>query len=57
MPSTAKNNVLLIIVDDIGLDATIGYNVGSQKPNMPNLQNLINSGVKISMETDMSSIS
>jgi len=46
VPSTAKNNVLLIIVDDIGLDATIGYNVGSQKPNMPNLQNLINSGVK-----------
>jgi len=38
--------VLLIIVDDIGLDATIGYNIGSQKPNMPNLQNLINSGVK-----------
>ena len=37
----AKNNVLLIIVDDIGLDATIGYNIGSQKPNMPNLQNLI----------------
>jgi predicted AlkP superfamily pyrophosphatase or phosphodiesterase len=36
-----KNNVLLIIVDDIGLDATIGYNIGSQKPNMPNLQNLI----------------
>ena len=42
----AKNNVLLIIVDDIGLDATIGYNIGSQKPNMPNLQNLISSGVK-----------
>ena len=43
---TTKNNVLLIIVDDIGLDATIGYNIGSQKPNMPNLQNLISSGVK-----------
>ena len=41
-----KNNVLLIILDDIGLDATIGYNIGSQKPNMPNLQNLISSGVK-----------
>ena len=44
--TTTKNNVLLIIVDDVGLDATIGYNIGSQKPNMPNLQNLINSGVK-----------
>ena len=42
----SKNNVLLIIADDIGLDATIGYNIGAQKPNMPNLQNLINSGVK-----------
>ena len=43
---SAKNNILLIILDDVGLDATIGYNVGSQKPNMPNLQNLISSGVK-----------
>ena len=43
---SAKNNILLIIVDDVGLDATIGYNVGSQKPNMPNLQNLISSGIK-----------
>ena len=39
----SKNNVLLIIADDIGLDATIGYTIGAQKPNMPNLQNLINS--------------
>ena len=44
--AVTKNNVLLIVVDDIGLDATIGYNIGSQKPNMPNLQNLISSGVK-----------
>jgi arylsulfatase A-like enzyme len=44
--SISTNNVLLIIADDIGLDATIGYNIGAQKPNMPNLQNLINSGVK-----------
>ena len=44
--SISTNNVLLIIADDIGLDATIGYNTGAQKPNMPNLQNLINSGVK-----------
>ena len=41
-----KNNILLIIVDDVGLDATIGYSIGSQKPNMPNLQNLISSGIK-----------
>tara|TARA_B100000614_G_scaffold255874_1_gene273521 strand:- start:207 stop:1535 length:1329 start_codon:yes stop_codon:yes gene_type:complete len=40
------NNVLLIVADDIGLDATIGYDVGSQKPYLPTLQRLINSGVK-----------
>jgi arylsulfatase A-like enzyme len=30
----------------MGLDASPGYNVGTLKPNMPNLQNLINSGIK-----------
>lgn len=39
-------NILLIIADDMGLDATPGYDIGSIKPNMPNLQNLINSGIK-----------
>lgn len=39
-------NILLIIADDMGLDATPGYNIGSVKPNMPNLQSLITSGVK-----------
>ena len=38
-------NVLLIIADDMGLDASPGYNVGTLKPNMPNLQNLINRGI------------
>ncbi len=42
----AKNNVLLIIADDMGLDASVGYNIGNQKPNMPNLEKLINSGLK-----------
>ena len=39
-------NVLLIIADDMGLDASPGYNIGTLKPNMPNLQNLINSGIR-----------
>ncbi|MDO5980626.1 sulfatase-like hydrolase/transferase [Flavivirga spongiicola] len=39
-------NILLIIADDMGLDAAPGYDIGSTKPNMPNLQNLINSGIK-----------
>ena len=30
----------------MGLDASPGYNVGTLKPNMPNLQNLINSGIR-----------
>ena len=38
--------MLLIITDDMGLDATPGYNIGTLKPNMPNLQNLANSGIK-----------
>lgn len=43
---TSNPNVLLIIADDMGLDATPGYNIGSLKPNMPNLENLINNGIK-----------
>lgn len=39
-------NILLVIADDMGLDACPGYNIGSMKPNMPNLQSLMNSGVK-----------
>lgn len=42
----SKPNILLIIADDMGLDATPGFNVGSVKPNTPNLQNMINSGVR-----------
>ena len=41
-----KPNILLIIADDMGLDATPGYNIGSVKPNMPNLQEMINEGIR-----------
>ncbi|WP_025740474.1 sulfatase-like hydrolase/transferase [Aquimarina pacifica] len=41
----ASPNVMLIIADDMGLDASPGYGIGNIKPNMPNLQNMINSGV------------
>ncbi|WP_298509853.1 sulfatase-like hydrolase/transferase [uncultured Kordia sp.] len=47
-PSSSKPNILLIIADDMGLDATPGFDVGTIKPNMPNLQNMINSGVRFS---------
>lgn len=38
-------NILLIIADDMGLDATPGYNIGTTKPNMPNLDNLMSTGI------------
>ncbi len=44
--TTSENpNILLIIADDMGLDASPGYSLGTIKPNMPNLQQLINTGV------------
>ena len=43
-PSTP--NILLIIADDMGLDATPGFNVGTIKPTMPNLQKMISSGIR-----------
>ncbi len=45
-PQNAAPNILLIIADDMGLDATPGYNIGSEKPNMPHLQSLMDSGIK-----------
>ncbi len=44
----SKPNILLIIADDMGLDATPGYEIGSVKPNMPNLQDMIDNGVRFS---------
>ena len=44
--NSSKPNILLVIADDMGLDATPGYDVGSIKPNTPNLQTLINEGIR-----------
>lgn len=44
-PITSSPNILLVIADDLGKDATPNFNEGSVKPNMPTLQNLINSGI------------
>ncbi len=45
-PPQNTPNILLIIADDMGLDATPGYTIGNIKPNMPTLESLINSGLK-----------
>ena len=39
-------NILLIIADDMGLDATPNYNIDGIKPNMPILQSLMSNGIK-----------
>lgn len=39
-------NILLVIADDMGLDASPSYNIGTTKPNMPNLQSIMSSGIK-----------
>ena len=43
---SSKPNILLVIADDMGLDATPGYEMGSVKPNMPYLQAMIDSGIR-----------
>ena len=45
IPNT-EPNILLIIADDFGVDASPGYNIGTLKPYMPNLQKLMDAGVK-----------
>ncbi len=43
--SDSKPNILLIIADDFGLDACPNYDIGTVKPNVPHLQELINQGI------------
>ena len=43
---TTKPNILLIIADDLGLDAAPGYDIGALKPVMPNIQNMIDNGLR-----------
>lgn len=43
--SSNSPNILLIIADDMGVDATPGYTLGNIKPNMPTLQKLQSEGI------------
>ncbi len=38
-------NIILVIADDVGIDSSPCYEVGAEKPNMPNLEALCESGV------------
>ena len=44
-PTSNPPNVLFIIADDIGIEATPGYPIGAIKPNMPNLERLAVEGI------------
>lgn len=44
-PTISKPNILLVIADDLGKDATPNYQEGTVKPNMPTLQALMNNGI------------
>lgn len=43
--TTTQPNILLIIADDMGLDATPNYNIGAAKPSMPVLEGLMREGI------------
>ena len=43
---TSGPNILLVIADDMGLDASPGYSLGKTKPSMPSLMSLMDSGIK-----------
>ena len=38
-------NILIIIGDDLGVDAMNGYNLGNFKPNTPHLDSIRNNGL------------
>lgn len=39
-------NILFVIADDMGVDASPGYDIGTVKPQMTNMQDLITTGVR-----------
>lgn len=43
--TSSKPNIILIIADDVSKDAIPNYTEGSVKANMPNLQNLMSTGI------------
>jgi arylsulfatase A-like enzyme len=44
-PIAGARNILLIIADDLGIDASPCYEIGAEKPEMPNLEQMCREGV------------
>ena len=44
--NSTSPNILLVIADDLGIDAMPGYAAGVQKPNLPTLDRLANTGIR-----------
>ncbi len=44
-PTLTPSNILLIIADDMGIDASPCYDLGLEKPSMPNLERLCHQGL------------
>jgi arylsulfatase B len=45
-PNDSLPNILLIIADDMGLDASPGYSEGAIKPTVPNIESIMNAGLR-----------
>ncbi len=43
--SHSHPNILLVIADDLGIEAAPGYSIGAVKPHMPHLEQLIENGI------------
>lgn len=44
--TSSSPNILLIIADDMGLDAAPGYSEGNTKPSVPNIESIMNAGLR-----------
>lgn len=48
-----RPNILIIVVDDMGVDTFAPYGVGTDEPNTSNLEALTNQGVLLMQQRDL----